>query len=145
MRPTSAEDRPPDRLVDTSVAVALLVPDHDHHKATFEAVGGLRLGLAGHAAFETYSVLTRLPPPARRTGGAAARLLSANFAGTRFLGADESEALLASLAHNGITGGQAYDALVGAAAKHHGIALTTRDRRAADTYRILDVDFEILG
>ena len=130
MTPTSGEGRPPDRLVDTSVA---------------EAVGGLRLGLAGHAAFETYSVLTRLPPPARRTGGAAARLLSANFAGTRFLGADESEALLTSLADHGITGGQVYDALVGAAAKHHGIMLTTRHRRAADTYRSLDVDFEILG
>lgn len=52
---------------------------------------------------------------------------------------------MARLADNGITGGQVYDALVGAAAKHHGIALTTRDRRAADTYRILDVEFEILG
>jgi predicted nucleic acid-binding protein len=143
--PTSAEDRPPDRLVDTSVAVALLVPDHDHHEATFEAVGRLRLGLAGHAAFETYSVLTRLPPPARRTGGAAARLLSANFPASRFLGAHASGALLVSLADGGIAGGQVYDALVGAAAKHHGIVLTTRDRRAADTYRRLDVDFELVG
>jgi predicted nucleic acid-binding protein len=143
--PTSAEDRPPDRLVDTSVAVALLVPDHDHHKPTFEAVGALQLGLAGHAAFETYSVLTRLPPPARRTGGAAARLLSANFPSSRFLGAGESGELLAGLADKGITGGQVYDALVGAAAKHHGIVLATRDRRAADTYRALDVDFEILA
>jgi predicted nucleic acid-binding protein len=38
-----------------------------------------------------------------------------------------------------------YDALVGATAKHHGILLATRDRRAADTYRSLDVDCEILG
>ena len=142
---TSADDRSPDRLVDTSVAVALLVSDHDHHKATFEAVGDLRLGLAGHAAFETYSVLTRLPPPARRTAAAATRLLSANFPGTRFLGADESQALLASLADIGIAGGQVYDALVAATAKHHGIMLTTRDRRAADTYRALDVEFEILS
>jgi toxin FitB len=142
---TSAEDRPPDRLVDTSVAVALLVQDHEHHKATFEAVGGLHLGLAGHAAFETYSVLTRLPAPARRSAGAAARLLAANFPGTRFLGADQSEALLVSLADTGIAGGQVYDALVGATAKYHGIRLATRDRRAADTYRNLDVDLEILG
>src|ERR671924_708123 len=122
----------PELLVDTSVAVALTVADHEYHEPTFETLGRRRLGLAGHAAFETYSVLTRLPPPARRTSGAAARLLSANFAGTRFLGADESEALLASLADNRVTGGQVYDALVGAAAKHHGIVLTTRDRRAAD-------------
>lgn len=145
MTPTSADDRPPDRLVDTSVAVALLVSDHDHHEATFESVGRLRLGLAGHAAFETYSVLTRLPPPARRTGAAAARLLAANFPSSRFLGAKDSEALLAALADNGVSGGQVYDALVGAAAKHHGIILSTRDRRAADTYRNLDVEFELLA
>jgi predicted nucleic acid-binding protein len=133
---TSAEDRPPDRLVDTSVAVALLVPDHDHHKATFEAVGGLRLGLAGHAAFETYSVLN----PIASSSPAYQRRCSPVAVGAR-----ESRALMASLAQNGITGGQVYDALVGATAKHHGIVLTTRDRRAADTYRKLDVDFEILG
>ena len=52
----------PDLLVDTSVAVALTVADHEHHVATFEALGDRRLGLAGHAAFETFSVLTRLPP-----------------------------------------------------------------------------------
>jgi predicted nucleic acid-binding protein len=142
--PTSGDDRLPDRLVDTSIAVALLVPDHDHHEATFESVGGLRLGLAGHAAFETYSVLTRLPSPARRTGSAAARLIAANFPGTRLLGAREAKSLLASLAERRIAGGQVYDALVGAAAKQHGVVLATRDRRAADTYRSLDVDFEML-
>lgn len=143
--PTSGEGRPPDRLVDTSVAVALLVPDHEHHEATFDAVGGLRLGLAGHAAFETYSVLTRLPPPARRTGAIAARLITSNFPSSRFLEAKDAEALLATLPDSGITGGQVYDALVGAAAKHHGVVLVTRDRRAADTYRSLEVGFELLG
>lgn len=142
--PTSGEDRPPDRLVDTSIAIALLVPDHEHHDATFDAIGRLRLGLAGHAAFETYSVLTRLPPPARRTPAAASRLLAANFPASRFLGVKEAKALLASLAAGGLAGGQVYDALVGAAAKHHGIALATRDRRAVDVYRSLDVDFELV-
>ena len=91
------------------------------------------------------TALTRLPPPARCTGGAAARLLSANFPDTRFLGDDESEGLLVSLADNGITGGQVHDALVGAGTKNDGIVPVPRDRRAADTYRSLDVNFEILG
>jgi predicted nucleic acid-binding protein len=52
--------------------------------------------------------------------------------------------LLVTLADSGIAGGQVYDALVGAAAKHHGIVLATRDRRAVDTYRSLDVDFELV-
>ena len=38
-----------------------------------------------------------------------------------------------------------YDALVGAAAREHGIALATRDRRALDTYRALDVRLELLS
>ena len=40
----------PDLLVDTSVAVALVVADHEHHAVTIEALGERRLGLAGHAA-----------------------------------------------------------------------------------------------
>ncbi len=59
----------PELLVDTSIAVALTVADHEHHETTLRALGTRRLGLAGHAAFETFSVLTRLPPPARRTRG----------------------------------------------------------------------------
>jgi predicted nucleic acid-binding protein len=38
-----------------------------------------------------------------------------------------------------------YDALVGATAKEHGLALATRDRRALDTYRALDVELELIG
>jgi predicted nucleic acid-binding protein len=38
-------------LVDTSVAVALVVADHALHEQTFRAFRGRTLGLAGHAAF----------------------------------------------------------------------------------------------
>lgn len=137
-------DRGPDLLVDTSVAVALVVGDHRHHEATFEAVGDRRLGLAGHAAFETFSVLTRLPPPARRTPVAVARALAVGFPATRFLSATAAEGLVARLAPEGIAGGSVYDALVGAAACEHGLPLATRDRRALDTYRRLGVGLEML-
>ena len=52
------------------------------------ALGDRRLGLAGHAAFETFSVLTRLPTPARRAPATVARLLAGSFPHTRFLGAE---------------------------------------------------------
>jgi predicted nucleic acid-binding protein len=134
----------PELLVDTSVAVALTVADHRGHLATFAAVGDRRLGLAGHAAFETFSVLTRLPAPARRTPATVARLLAANFPETRFLSEAGAAALLAGLKASGIAGGAIYDALVGAAAAEHRLPLATRDRRALDTYRVLDVDVELL-
>ena len=134
----------PDLLVDTSVAVALVVSDHEQHAATTRALGKRRLGLAGHAAFETFSVLTRLPPPARRTPAAAARILMANFQESRFLSAKGSVALMARLVDEGIAGGSVYDALVGAAAAEHRLVLATRDRRALDTYRALGVDVEVV-
>jgi predicted nucleic acid-binding protein len=140
--PTSGSH--PGLLVDTSVAVALTVGDHAHHETTIEALSGRRLGLAGHAAFETFSVLTRLPPPARRTPATVARLIAANFPDTTFLGAKSSAALLSRLPSLGIAGGAVYDALVGAVAVEHGRVLATRDRRAVETYRALDVQIELL-
>jgi predicted nucleic acid-binding protein len=128
-----------DLLVDTSVAVALVVADHDHHETTSVAVGDRRIGLAGHAAFETFSVLTRLPAPARRTPATVGRLLATSFPYTRFLSAQAATALLADLVSTDIAGGAVYDALVGACANEHGLTLATRDRRALETYRGLDV------
>ena len=135
--PTSADG---DTLVDTSVAVALVVADHEHHASVLEALDGMRLGLAGHAAFETFSVLTRLPAPLRRTPRAVARVLATNFPQTRFLDPGPTADLLERLPGLGIAGGAVYDALVGAVAAQHGLPLATRDRRAAGTYRSLDVN-----
>ncbi|HUR83725.1 MAG TPA: type II toxin-antitoxin system VapC family toxin [Solirubrobacteraceae bacterium] len=132
-------------LVDTSAAVALVVSDHRDHAATVRALGDRELGLAGHAAFETFSVLTRLPGAARRTPAAVSRLLVANFPHTRFLSEEAAAALLANLAGSGIAGGSVYDALVGAAAAEHRLALASRDRRALDVYRALGVDVELLA
>jgi predicted nucleic acid-binding protein len=141
--PTSA--RRPQVLLDTSVAVALVVEDHAHHQAVLEDLGGRRLGLAGHAAFETFSVLTRLPSPARLTPAAASRALAVNFPAGMFLGAASAAELLSALPRLGIAGGAVYDALVGAAAKEHGITLATRDQRAVEVYRALDVDLVVIG
>ena len=132
-------------LVDTSVAIALTVADHEHHDDTFERLRDRRLGLSGHAAFETFSVLTRLPAPARRTPATVARLLAHGFAHSRYLSAEASASLLGRLNSIGVAGGSVYDALVGAAAAEHGLALASRDRRALETYRALGVEVEFLA
>lgn len=142
---TPISGKPPDLLVDTSVAVALVLEDHPHHDEVVEARAGRRLGLSGHAAFETYSILTRLPPPARRTPSVARRAIDADFPATRFLSADAAAALLESLPGLGIAGGSVYDALVAGAAREHGVRLATRDRRALDVYRALEVEVELIG
>jgi predicted nucleic acid-binding protein len=90
-------------------------------------------------------VPTRMPPPNRRTPHAVARLLAHNFPGSRFLSAQGAERLHTRLAELGIAGVAVYDALVAAAAAEHGITHATRDRRAAETCRALQIDFELIG
>jgi len=127
------------------VAVALVVPDHAHHQQAVRAIGDRRAGLAGHAAFETFSVLTRLPPPLRRTPQAALTLLNHDFPASRYLSTERAAGLLSRLAAAGIAGGAVHDALVGATALEHKVTLATRDRRALETYRSLDVKVELIS
>lgn len=131
-------------LLDTSTAVALVVEDHEAHHATLEAVRGRRLGLAGHAWFETYSVLTRLPAGLRRSPADASRLLARNFPASGFLGEAEAAGLSAEVAGMLISGGAVYDALVGAAARQHQRPLVSGDSRARPIYEALGVETELV-
>ena len=140
-------DAEPDEvlLLDTSAAVALVVEDHEAHATTLEAVRGRRLGLAGHAWFETYSVLTRLPGGLRRSPADVAALLAHNFPASGFLTDQAAAALGPELARQGISGGAVYDALVGAAARQHGRWLVSGDARARSAYEALGVRVRLTG
>jgi predicted nucleic acid-binding protein len=131
-------------LLDTSVAIAVIVEDHEAHATALEVVGGLRLGLSGHAWFETYSVLTRLPGAQRRSPADAIRLLTHNFPASAFLGEDASLALGPEIARLGVSGGAVYDALVGAAARQHRRRLLSADTRARPVYEALGVELEVI-
>ncbi len=126
-------------LLDMSAAVALEVEDHEAHTATLHAVRDHRLGLAGHAWFETYSVLTRLPSGLRRSAPDVAALLAHNFPETVFLAEREAAKLGSELAAAGISGGAVYDGLVGAAARQHDRPLLSGDTRARPVYDALGV------
>jgi hypothetical protein len=126
-------------LLDTSAAIALVIEDHEAHAATLAAVSGRRLGLAGHAWFETYSVLTRLPGRLRRSPADIALLLAHDFPASAFLTAEVSSALGPELGRSGISGGAVYDGLVGAAARQDGRELLSADARARPVYEALGV------
>jgi predicted nucleic acid-binding protein len=134
----------PEVLVDTSVAVALVVGGHEAHDSTIEALEGRVLGLAGHAWFETFSVLTRLPPPARRRPREIVDILGDNFPSSKFLSAEAARELTGRLAEIGVSGGAVYDALVAQTAVLHSLPLASRDRRAIDVYRALGASVEML-
>lgn len=130
---------------DTSVAIAAVDPNHEAHGACRRAVVELRPALAGHAAFETYAVLTRLPVALRLSSVQAADVLARAFPDECWLGRPDLGRLRPRLATLGVVGGSVYDALVGQAALVNGRVLLTRDHRAERTYQALEVSYRLVG
>lgn len=133
-----------DLLVDTSVAVPLVLASHEAHRVVNASVGRRDVALAGHAATETYAVLTRLPGDARLAPLDAIRLLVERFESTALLGARSARSSLAVLAGLGVAGGATYDGLIALAAKSASLPLASRDRRAEATYRRVGIDVEMM-
>jgi len=123
------------KAADTSLVVAAFASWHERHDAArAELDGGLRL--IEHCALETYSVLTRLPPPHRVSGAVVRAFLEARFPEPFLrLSARACRAFILELAGNGVTGGAAYDALVAATSAGCGAELVTCDRRALPVYQ----------
>jgi predicted nucleic acid-binding protein len=131
--------------VDTSIAVAAFASWHEAHGAALEA---LRRGprVPAHVLLETYSVLTRLPPPHRAAPSVVASFLRERFTEPPLtLPVRGYLGLIAQAADAEIVGGSLYDALVAATALHARARLLTRDRRAAATYERVGVEYELLG
>ncbi len=122
------------KAVDTSVVVAAFASWHEHHERARTVLdNGARL--IDHCALETYSVLTRLPPPHRSPGEIVRDFLRLRFTEPYLrLDAHAHNEFVLELPERGITGGAAYDALVAATAVAHSADLVTCDRRAAPTY-----------
>ncbi len=120
--------------LDTSVAVPLLVRTHAAHAEVTRWWNGREVALCGHAAVETFSILTRLPGDIRLNPIDAARLLTERLSAPLVLSVTATRSLYSSLAGLGIAGGAVYDAIIGLAAVEHSTILATRDRRAKDTY-----------
>lgn len=133
-------------VVDTSVAVAAALPWHESHTAALSAMPRTKTPLLAQVAIETYSVLTRLPPPQRVPAMVAGDYLSETFVlPPLVLPSGGYGRLLDFATTGGITGGAVYDALVGATAQEAGATLLTLDRRAIPTYQLLEVDYRLVA
>lgn len=132
------------KAADTSLVVAAFASWHEKHEVARDALDR-GLGLVEHCALETYSVLTRLPPPHR----APAEIVR-QFLGERFpqpflrLTAGAYRAFILDLPDREVTGGAAYDALVAATAAHAGAELMSCDRRALSVYERYGVRVHLL-
>ena len=133
-----------DLLLDTSVAVPLLLTSHLAHRSVSESLLDRSMALSGHALHETYAVLTRLPGDARVAPKDAVRLLRERFEPAAVLDARSVRSASAALADRGVAGGATYDGLVALAARAAGLPLASRDRRAQSTYQLLGVQVEMI-
>jgi toxin FitB len=130
--------------VDSSVAVAAIVLDHEAQQLADEALASSDTTIA-HVASETYSVLTRLPAPYRVDAPRAASLVRARLPDvTVALDPARHTVALETLAAARISGGATYDGLIALAALEHNLQLVSRDARAARTYEALGVPYRLL-
>ena len=132
------------KAVDSSVVIAAFATWHEHHAIARKAMAG-RPRLVAHAAVESYSVLTRLPPPHRAHPSIAHAFITERFT-EPFLTLSETgyQELLATVAAGQILGGPAYDALIAFTAAEHDATLLSLDQRAAATYQAVGVTVEQL-
>ena len=131
--------------VDTSVALPLIMLSHSYHALVRAAMRGLRPRLTGQSLAESYAVLTRLPGDARVTPADAVQLIDTNFGAPVTLSDKAACELHRTLGRLKISGGAAYDGLVGLTAREHGLKLMTRDARAVGTYALLGVETQIIN
>ncbi|WP_324651599.1 type II toxin-antitoxin system VapC family toxin [Georgenia sp. H159] len=129
---------------DTSVLVPVPLSWHENHLAARHAVLGEVQHVPAHVLLECYSVLTRLPAPLRVSAESAADVVARLPMAALVLPADVHRGLVADLGRARIGGGALYDALVAATARHHGLRLLTRDRRARTTYDVVGMEYTVL-
>lgn len=132
------------KAVDSSVVIAAFASWHEHHAVARKAMAS-RPRLIAHAAVESYSVLTRLPPPHRASPDIVHAFITGRFT-EPFLILSETgyQELLATVAAGQILGGPAYDALIAFTAAEHNATLMSLDQRAAATYETVGAQVEQL-
>lgn len=131
--------------VDTSVVVAGFAAWHEAHAAAAAALAR-KPRIPAHVLVESFSVLTRLPPPHRAPADLVASFLLARFPDAPLvLPAAAYATLVKEVTGAGLAGGSIYDALIGATVRSAGATLLTRDERARTAYDRLGVRYEVVG
>lgn len=127
------------------MAVAAALPWHDHHQVASDALAADDVTLVAHVALETYSTLTRLPPPERVDSRVAHQYLRDAFELPALgLSAEDHVDLLDTLRDNGLVGGAVYDALIAETARRADAALLSLDQRARPIYESIGVSYHFV-
>ena len=133
------------QAVDSSIAIAAVLADHEAHELAEDALSRSTRTIA-HVAIESYSVLTRLPPPLRLGATSAVAILRARLPGAWVaLDADEHAEALQSLAAAQVSAGAAYDGLIALTARARGSGSCSPRTAARRAQRAVGARFRLLG
>jgi predicted nucleic acid-binding protein len=126
---------------DSSVLIPALASSFAGHERCVAALAGHSPRLISHVAFETTSVLSRMPDGLRMTPVSVRDALDADFPDAWLaLDAGGQRSCLRRAVDAGLRGGALYDALIAATAREHGATLLSADRRAREAYDAIGVE-----
>jgi toxin FitB len=130
---------------DSSVLIPALASTFEGHERCVAALAGRSPWLISHVAFETTSVLSRMPEGLRMTPVSVRDALDVDFPDPWLaLDAEGQRSCLRRAVDAGLRGGALYDALIAATAREHGATLLSADRRARDAYEAIGADVSYL-
>ncbi len=126
---------------DSSVLIPALASTFEGHERCVSVLAGRSPRLISHVAFETTSVLSRMPEGLRMTPVSVRDALDLDFPDS-WLALDQAaqRSCLRRAVDAGLRGGALYDALIAATAREHGATLLSADRRAREAYQAIGVD-----
>jgi predicted nucleic acid-binding protein len=131
---------------DSSVLIPALAVYHDDHERCLAALARKSPRLISHVAFETTSVLSRMPEGLRMAPATVLDAIDRDFSEPWLVldGAGQRSCLRRAI-DAGLRGGALYDALIAATAVKHGAKLISADRRAQPAYEAIGVQAEFIG
>jgi predicted nucleic acid-binding protein len=130
---------------DSSVLIPALASTYEGHERCLAALAGRSPRLISHVAFETTSVLSRMPEGLRMAPVTVRDALDHDFSDSWLaLDADGQHTCLRRAVDAGLRGGALYDALIAATAREHGATLLSADRRAREAYEAIGADVSYL-
>ena len=125
--------------------MALFASWHERHQDAEALLQDEDAQLIGHCAVESYSVLTRLPPPHRAPPVIVRDFLVRQFPGRWLTLRDRDlKKAVRMLPQHGLRGGATYDALIAATALAAKLTLVSFDVRAARAYAAAGVEYQLL-
>ncbi|MFT4232454.1 MAG: PIN domain-containing protein [Leucobacter sp.] len=123
--------------------IPALARHHPEHALCRPQIARLS-AVPAHVLLETYSWLTGYRAGVSFSPASAHALLDALELEIVQLPAGDYLGLVGRFAFGQRAGAAIYDAQIAATAKHHGLKLLSRDRRAAATYELIGVDYELV-